>query len=267
MSENENENSKCNEETVSVDTVASGKAESTSDTDTSAIFSETGVQKDRLPDFAVGSVSDDRDSGNGVSGNGSSDSGVSDNGSSDSGVSDSGSSDNRSSGNGDSGNGDSGNGNRGDGIQNADRQHLTEQINDLRRQIDTLCSSIKEQFKEKLDEQLSEQRKQFEKAVGDYTEFFDLYPDADIKSVPDTVWQSVNAGIPLAAAYALCERKKLVAQQKADEVNSRNRDMSSGIVGQNAGQKYLSPAEVRAMSAAEVKANMSLICESMSHWH
>ena len=138
--------------------------------------------------------------------------------------------------------------------RNGYEKQLEERISVMQNRLDSICS------------QIEGQQKKLEKAMSDYNEFFGLYPDIDIKSIPDSVWESVNSGVPLAAAYALCERKKEVERQTAERINERNRTMSSGQIGSVSPQTYLSPAEVRAMSASEVRANFSLITESMKHW-
>ena len=138
--------------------------------------------------------------------------------------------------------------------RNGYEKQLEERISVMQNRLDSICS------------QIEGQQKKLEKAMSDYNEFFGLYPDIDIKSIPDSVWESVNSGVPLAAAYALCERKKEVERQTAERINERNRTMSSGQIGSVSPQTYLSPAEVKAMSASEVRANLSLITESMKHW-
>ncbi len=133
-------------------------------------------------------------------------------------------------------------------------KQLEERISVMQARLDSICS------------QIEGQQKRLEKAMSEYNEFFGLYPDTDIKGIPDSVWKSVDSGVPLAAAYALCERKKQLERQTAESINERNRTMSSGPIGSIAPQTYLSPSEVRSMSSSEVRANLSLITESMKHW-
>lgn len=100
----------------------------------------------------------------------------------------------------------------------------------------------------------------------EYAEFCDLYPDTPVASLPEEVWQDVKGGASLAAAYALAEKKRAVSLQRATDSNSRNRARSAGAVN-NAQSNEFSPAEVRAMSSAEVRANLSKIKRSMQKWH
>lgn len=100
----------------------------------------------------------------------------------------------------------------------------------------------------------------------EYDEFRAFYPDVPLEEISDAVHAQVEKGIPLAAAFALEERKRLLLLQRAEEVNAENRRLSPGAVSgtENA---YFSPAEVRAMSRAEVRHNYDLIIESMKSWH
>ncbi|MBQ7347182.1 MAG: hypothetical protein IJW55_04435 [Clostridia bacterium] len=96
-------------------------------------------------------------------------------------------------------------------------------------------------------------------------EFSALYPDASLSSLPDSVWDDVRRGIPLAAAYALAERRRARTEERAKESNLENGKRSAGAVG-GAQDDYFSPAEVRAMSQSEVRANYQSIMRSMQKW-
>ncbi len=114
---------------------------------------------------------------------------------------------------------------------------------------------------------LEESQLMYDKLHGECMEFSNLYPDVPLSSIPDSVWNSARAGIPLAAAYALAEKKESVARAKAMNVNSQNNERSSGALNTAKTEEFFTPAEVRAMSAAEVKANYAKIITSMSKWH
>ena len=107
---------------------------------------------------------------------------------------------------------------------------------------------------------------QEERIAREYTEFCDLYPEVPLSSLPQEIWQDVKAGTSLAAAYALAEKKKTVSLGRATESNATNRARSAGSVN-NAESSEFSPAEVRAMSSAEVRANLPKIMRSMQKWH
>lgn len=107
---------------------------------------------------------------------------------------------------------------------------------------------------------------QEERITREYAEFCDLYPDIPISSLPQELWQDVQAGISLAAAYALAERKKAISLGRATQSNATNRARSAGSVN-HAESNEFSPAEVRAMSSEEVRANLPKIMRSMQKWH
>ncbi len=115
--------------------------------------------------------------------------------------------------------------------------------------------------------ELEESRAFYARLDVECAEFSSLYPDVSITSLPDSVWQSVKKGVPISAAYALEVRRAEVKAQKARTVNRDNSQMSSGALGNDNRNDFFSPAEVRAMSAAEVRANYTKIIESMSKWH
>lgn len=125
-------------------------------------------------------------------------------------------------------------------------------------------------LRSELDElklQLDQSRAMYDRLHAECMEFSQLYPDVPLSTVPDNIWASARAGIPLAAAYALSERKESMARAKAMDINSKNNERSSGALSSAKTEEFFSPAEVRAMSAAEVRANYAKIITSMSKWH
>ena len=121
---------------------------------------------------------------------------------------------------------------------------------------------------ERLREELNGLREQIarmERLGEEYAEFYELYPRTPIGQLPDSVWDDVRRGIPLAAAYALCEKKRARAAERAKEENERNRSRSAGSPDRAAAGEF-SPAEVRAMSPAEVRKNYRQIMLSMQNW-
>lgn len=118
-----------------------------------------------------------------------------------------------------------------------------------------------------LREQIEEERAILNRMSIECEEFSQLYPNVPLSSLPDSIWESVKKGTPIAAAYALIERRAAVAQMRADEVNKTNSLLSSGSVDSPPAEEFFSPAEVRAMSREQVKANYSKIINSMSKWH
>lgn len=107
---------------------------------------------------------------------------------------------------------------------------------------------------------------QEERITREYAEFLELYPETPISSLPQEIWQEVEKGTSLAAAYALAERKRSISVGRATESNTSNRARSAGAV-RNAESIEFSPSEVRAMSSTEVRANLPKIMRSMQKWH
>ena len=130
----------------------------------------------------------------------------------------------------------------------------TEQLEQLRGELTRLRAELAE-------------RDAFLSRIGnDCTEFQQLYPKTALSELPDEVWQDVKRGIPIAAAFALSERKRTLAEEKATLYNRDNERRSSGALEATA-PDYFSPAEVRSMTPGEVRANYQKIMQSMQKWH
>lgn len=127
------------------------------------------------------------------------------------------------------------------------------QLAELSRQLD------------ELRERFEQQRRAMERMSRECDEFSELYPDRPLASLPREVWENVRAGIPLAAAYAYSEARREHAERQAEQVNRRNDAASAGDVSGGTAD-YFSPAEVRGMTPAEVRANYSKIMNSISRW-
>ena len=116
-----------------------------------------------------------------------------------------------------------------------------------------------------LREELSKKEAVSLRLGRDCAEFEALYPDVPLSELPDGVWDAVKQGIPLAAAYALAERRRERLEQVARDSNRRNRDRSSGELSRET-PDYFSYEEVRRMSSAEVRAHYDSILRSMKRW-
>lgn len=130
-----------------------------------------------------------------------------------------------------------------------------EDIEFLRKELETL----------KIE--LEEKKKSFERMSREIGEFSEIFPEKNVNSIPDSVWESVRVGIPLAAAYALYERKNALRADTACRINERNGDISTGSIGRASTENFYTPDEVRAMSQSEVRKNYSKILESMKKWN
>lgn len=130
----------------------------------------------------------------------------------------------------------------------------SEELRNLYNELNALKASVAKQ-----DERLCGMMK-------DYSEFHELYPDVSVRSLPDEVWHRVEQDkIPLAAAYALTERRQWCHEQLASESNERNRARSAGRI-LPLGEDDYTPEEVRSMPPKEVRRHLSKIMQSMKKW-
>ena len=118
----------------------------------------------------------------------------------------------------------------------------------------------------RLRAELSQKDRLWERLGAECEEFGTLYPDTPLSTLPDPVWKDVARGIPLAAAYALAEKRRLYTEALAQKSNRENQARSSGALN-TADADYFTPGEVRAMSADEVRTNYQKIMLSMQKWH
>ena len=93
-------------------------------------------------------------------------------------------------------------------------------------------------------------------------EFSDLYPNVSYREIPEAVLKSE---LPLVAAYALYEKRCAVEMARAEAENRKNAARSAGGIGFS-GEICYTPAEVRRMTAAEVRENYDSILLSMQRW-
>lgn len=106
-----------------------------------------------------------------------------------------------------------------------------------------------------------------ERAAAEYAEFTSLFPDMKLSELPDSVAESVRAGVPLTAACALYERRRAAELLEASKANEINSGLSFAVRQDVSQEGWLSPDEVRGMSPSEVRKNYRRILESMNHWH
>ena len=138
----------------------------------------------------------------------------------------------------------------------------TDNISDTPDEISALKREL-----DLLKKELEEKKTAFEKMNREIGEFGEIFPNKSVNSIPDSVWESVKAGIPLAAAYALYEKKTSARLEAAERINSKNSELSTGPVGRSTTENFYTPDEVRSMSRSEVRKNYSKIIESMKKWN
>ena len=131
-------------------------------------------------------------------------------------------------------------------------------------ELDELRSELM-QLRKELDDSYA-RLAQMAQVEHQYVEFCNLYPDTPINSLSAEVWQGVEDGNSLAAAFALAEHRRSLSLKKASNSNADNRARSAGAVNNTENIEF-SPAEVRAMSSLEVRANLPKIMRSMQKWH
>lgn len=118
----------------------------------------------------------------------------------------------------------------------------------------------------RLRDEVQSARKALFAREAELEEFHTLWPDVPLAALPDEVLREVDRGVPLAAAYALVERRQQQTAKIAEATNAVNQLRSSGAAsGDSSG--FLSPAEVRAMSPEQVRKNYRQILLSMPKWH
>lgn len=130
-------------------------------------------------------------------------------------------------------------------------------INALKAEIERLKEQI---------EKLEELKRAQNRILAEIGDFVSLFPEIPIEEIPDTVWESVKQGAPLAASYALYEKRMVAEAKRIAEINAKNAKKSPGAAGKDTAGEYFSPEDVRRMSRAEVHANYSKIKDSMKKW-
>ncbi len=129
----------------------------------------------------------------------------------------------------------------------SDSPDTDDQVQQLRREIEALKKTIAD---------TEENNRRLGAQLGEFAECF---PDTDVRSIPEAVWESVKSGNSLAAAYALHQAKARHATGTAV------REGVGSVRGSH--KEYFTPDEVRAMSQIEVRANYKKIISSMKTWN
>ncbi len=103
----------------------------------------------------------------------------------------------------------------------------------------------------------SKERKQRERE-----EFRALYPNVDWNTLPQSVL--CDESLPLAAAYALYERRQARAKELAQAQNELNLQKSVGAVRHDGGHDgHFALSEIKRMSAKEIRAHYNSVLRSL----
>jgi hypothetical protein len=134
----------------------------------------------------------------------------------------------------------------------------TDELSRLRTELEELRARLAE--KEELEKASLRMRQEL-------TEFGEYFPEVELESIPEEVWDKVKGGASLSAQYSLYRRRVELEKRRISDFNEKNRKMSAGAAGRADGEKYYSPSEVKRMSPSQVKAHYNEIVESMRHWN
>lgn len=108
-------------------------------------------------------------------------------------------------------------------------------------------------------------RAEAQRLAEGYAELMDLYPSAQLSSMPDSFKEAVRQGVPPAAAYALEMRRREVRAKRAESARKSAEKTSVGKIS-TVDDGLFTPDEVRGMSRREVRENYGRIMESMRRW-
>ena len=110
--------------------------------------------------------------------------------------------------------------------------------------------------------------KDAEGLAEDVAAFHALFPDVTAGQIPGEVWEQVEAGGTLTAAYAVHFVKALRDRERIDRLNAENEKAAPPPVRHDGKEEsYFSPEAVRAMSRDEVRKHYQEILRSMDHWN
>ncbi len=99
-------------------------------------------------------------------------------------------------------------------------------------------------------------------AYEELQDFFTLFPEVGFSEIPLSVRES---DLPLAAAYALYEKREQKLRRDAERENERNRVRSAGGLA-DGGEIPYTRDEVRGMSPREIRENLDAVMRAMRLW-
>ena len=119
----------------------------------------------------------------------------------------------------------------------------------------------------RLRTELTQTQELHARMASELGEFHALFPEVNTAAIPESIWEQVKNGIPLAASYALYEKKCALHREHAQKINLQNAKKAPGAAGKNTASEYFTSDDVRKMSQAEVRSNYQKILESMKTWY
>lgn len=133
-----------------------------------------------------------------------------------------------------------------------------DELSVLRKELDNLRSELRAR------EEMERAQTRFLNEISEFEEYF---PEVDLYSIPDEIWERVKNGSSLASSYALFLRRIDMEKKKVGDFNEKNRRMSAGSLMSGENERYFSPSEVKKMTPAQVRSNYDDIVASMKHWN
>ncbi|MBQ3866608.1 MAG: hypothetical protein II776_06870 [Clostridia bacterium] len=107
-----------------------------------------------------------------------------------------------------------------------------------------------------------------EKLSRDVAAFHELFPDVKADAIPREVWEEVEKGAALTAAYAVHFVREMREKERIARISAENEKAAPPRVRHDGTDgDYFSPEAVRAMSRQEVRKHYSEILRSMDHWN
>ena len=102
----------------------------------------------------------------------------------------------------------------------------------------------------------------------DVAMFHTLFPSVSADKIPGAVWEAVEAGESLTAAYAVHFVQEMRDKERIERLNEENAKAAPPPVRHDGKEEsYFSPEAVKAMSREEVRKNYQEILRSMDHWN
>lgn len=131
---------------------------------------------------------------------------------------------------------------------------------EIAKELDGARESRKEQRRQ------SRIEKSNAEAAEEIKKFRELFPDVAADSIPESVWEEVQQGIPLSHAYALYRIGEDSLSRYAEDINSKNSRRGAVAYSDGATEPVFTKELVEKMSGKDVKNNYKSILKAMKNW-